>query len=185
MVGAEQVAPYAELIKISLVPTVTFMIWVLTQVVTLFDKKKRSRDEKKKLIRSLYAEIDFNTADLAGFLAVPFPYDVFVARISEDNSFIPHITDARHTHIYIKNIDLISVPGEEYVGDIVHFYGGLAKIRAKIDGIYMSSFPKISLEGRKSIIRSLYEEAESAKMIGEKLLKAMEERHKKYNLTRK
>ncbi|CUX22901.1 hypothetical protein [Agrobacterium genomosp. 13] len=162
-----------------------FTIWMLTQLVAMGAGFWKRAKEKEKFIRSLYAEIDFNTADMAIFLDAPISYVTFRERVKQNNDFVPHITDARHTHIYMKNIDSISATGREYVGDVVYFYGVLDKIRAKIDGIYLKSFTNISLEGREAAIRSLYEHAEEAKKTGETLLRTMERKYKRYQLKRK
>lgn len=162
-----------------------FTIWVLGHLVAMgVGFWKRSR-EKEKFIRSLYAEIDFNTADMAIFLAAPICYVTFRERVKLNKDFVPHITDARHTHFYMKNIDSISATGREYVGEVVYFYGVLDKIRAKIDGIYKKSFTNISLESRESAIRSIYVHVEEAKKTGEQLLQTMEKKYKGYKLKRK
>lgn len=162
-----------------------FTIWILGQFIAIFAGFRKKAKEKEKFVRSLYAEIDFNTTDMSIFLASPISYETFRERVRENPEFTPHITDARHTHIYMKNIDSISATGSEYVGDVVYFYGVLDKITSKIDGIYLKSFTNISLEGKEGIIRSLYDHAEEAKLTGKNLLKTMERRYKNYKLKRK
>ena len=185
MSPTQQISESPQLLAALVAASTAFTLWILGQFVAVgvgFWKKSR---EKEKFIRSLYAEIDFNTADMAIFLAAPISYVTFRERIKENKDFVPHITDARHTHFYLKNIDSISATGREYIGDVVYFYGVLDKIRAKIDGIYRKSFTNISLEGRESAIRSLYEHAEEAKKTGEKLLQTMEGKYRGYKLKRK
>lgn len=121
MSATQQISASPQLLAALVAASTAFTLWILGQFVAVgvgFWKKSR---EKEKFIRSLYAEIDFNTADMAIFLAAPISYVTFRERIKENKDFVPHITDARHTHFYLKNIDSISATGREYIGDVVYF----------------------------------------------------------------
>ncbi|MEM7525514.1 MAG: hypothetical protein AAF360_17510 [Pseudomonadota bacterium] len=160
------------------------LIWVASQVR---DSHLRSRERAvsgEAYIRALYAEIDFNTRDLRLFVD-QFDPPRIEAAIRADASLVPHITDARHTQMYMSRLTEIHSAGGAVIFDIVDFYGALEKIRTQIEGISAPSYRSISPEGRVQVIRRLRDACEDAEHKGRMILGKLEISHSALGLARR
>ncbi|WP_321337701.1 hypothetical protein [Breoghania sp.] len=147
----------------------------------IWDDKK----EKEKYIRSLFAEIDFNTRDMEIFISDSAPINLVKEKLIEDSSFLPHVTDSRHTDIYKSQINLIHHISDDYLPDVVSFYSIMNQIGVEVSSIYRPSFKKISIEGQVSTIKDLYVDSRECSRIGRKILDTMKDKYPNYKLKRK
>lgn len=164
--------------------TVAFFTWAIARTYEIYDHRLKSKAQSESNIRALYAEVDFNTRDMEIFLKESSAKESVIRRIRENSEFIPHVTDARHTEIYRSRIPIIHNMGEESIGEIVYFYGLLAKIGSEINGIYLPSYKIISGNGRCNVIVGLYDSCEECHKVGVDLLQKMAEEHPHLRLIR-
>ena len=122
---------------------VTILLWILSRVWDIWRDWDKRKKQQAAYIRALFAEIDFNTADMSRFLSSAPPLSAF-EKLFKDPGFIPHITDARHTDVYRTSMSELSVLSDDLIGDIVRFYGDLEKVRNQIAGLLLPSFAVIS-----------------------------------------
>lgn len=163
---------------------VALLVWFLTRLWEMIEKRITASKSKRRAITALYAEIDFNTRDFEIFLANPADFDPVIAKVREQLDFIPHITDARHTEIYKSIVSQIGDIGHRHIGDIVYFYGLFEKLQNQVEGIYLPSFVKISANGRESVIREIVETADQCAQVGRRILDEMEMDYPQYRLER-
>lgn len=163
---------------------VAIILWVASRIYELNADVRRSRSELESFLRGLYAEIDFNTADLEIFLHSPIGLEVFREKL-ESKNFTPHVTDARHTDIYRKNLHRLDHIKDGLIHDIVSFYGSLDKIKTQIDGLSKGSFKSISVNGQVNVIDRIYREALVAKEIGLEIMDKMGSKHPSLALKRR
>ncbi|MEO0676611.1 MAG: hypothetical protein AAFZ02_03545 [Pseudomonadota bacterium] len=169
-----------------IVAAVTFVASRIYEIVVALLRDRRAR---QSYVRSLFAEIDFNTTDLAIFNEAGVDLDDLEAamevRAAEGEVLIPHITDARHTVIYSENLAMISALPDELVRSVVQFYGELEKIRNIIEGLSRPSYATIRIPGRVNTIARLYERTQAAQTTGETLLSQMAALSPRLELKRK
>ncbi|OAP38664.1 hypothetical protein ATC00_12230 [Sinorhizobium americanum] len=160
-------------------------LWIAKEWRTVDDDKKKRRDEKEKYIRALFAEIDYNTRDMEKFIELSASVGEVIMKIKENKDFIPHITDSRHKEIYKSQIGLLHHAGDEYIADVVTFYGIMERIGTEIQGVYLPSFGVISENGRASVIDDIVDYAFECAQIGQSILLQMERTYPEYRLQRK
>lgn len=163
---------------------VAIFLWIITRVYEIWNESAKGSKQAQANIRALYAEIDFNTRDMELFLSGPSSMNAIIKRVTEDQAFIPHVTDAQHTEIYRTRIPSIHQMGDDVVGRIVYFYGLLGKIESQVNGIYLPSYPTISARGRASVIRRLFSKCEECRLVGLDVLRRLEESHPQLHLSR-
>lgn len=160
---------------------VTILIWVLSRLFDLWQAWDRRRKSEDAFLRSVYAEVAFNTYDMSRFLSATVSVDELEKRFA-DPSFVPHITDARHTDIYrssvgdlhaLAPIDLLDL---DLVGETVRFYGELEKITQQIEGLSKQSFGSISAKGKAGTISRIYLTCGRTEKIGKSILGEMRRR---------
>lgn len=148
------------------------------------DRREAEAASKNALIKSLYAEIDFNTKDMEVFLEKSWQKEAVQEKVRIDSSFVPHITDARHVIIYKSKIsDLRHMEGQ-HISLIVYYYGLIDKISATISGIYQPSYSQISADGRAQVIENLFRDCRIIRDIGAKILRNMESEYSQLSLCR-
>lgn len=165
--------------------TAGIVIWVISRLYDAWSAHRKTEKDKEKFIRALFAEIDFNTTDMEEFIENPIPENMVINKIMENNDFIPHITDSRHTIFYRSNISDISFSGGYYIADVIFFYGLLERIKGQIDGVYLPSYTIISQQGRANVISRIYEDANLGAKTGRAILDVMELEYSTYKLSRK
>ena len=158
-------------------------LWVASRCIDYFNAIRRNKKIRSNLVRSLFAEIEYNTQDLKDFLNQSPNIEIFEEKLI-DPEFTPHITDARHTRVYRENISLLHNVKDTLIQKLITFYGDLAKISAQIDGILMPSYKSISVEGQVNVIRILYERCAMCKKQGDDLVKEMKAAYPELELGR-
>lgn len=164
--------------------SVAILIFVATKSYEFVSALLKEKVEQEKFITALYAEIDFNTADMETFLAESASVEAVLEKVKSDHTFIPHVIDSRHTNIYNENIQNINYIGKELIGEVITFYGFLEKLRSQVDGIYLPSFAKISAAGRAGTVQDIVTTAAECALAGRKLLANINEKYKDYDLKR-
>lgn len=159
-------------------------LWMLTQWFELVTNWVRTRKAQKNLIRSLFAEVDFNTRDLEFFVRNSADMSAIEARLLEDKRYLPHITDAHHTIIYTANIENLHHLNNALAARLVLFYGLLDKIKAQIDGINLASFAAVSAAGKLTVVKRVTENVKECQTEGENILREFSKTYSKLGLTR-
>lgn len=162
---------------------VAVVLWVASRGFDYFQEYRRNRRIRSNLVRSLFAEVDYNTQDLENFLINSPDLNVFREKLS-DPQFVPHITDARHTEIYRENVSLLHNIRDVFIQELIAFYGDLEKIRAQIDGVRMPSYKSISIDGQVRVIRRLYSRCHDCMECGEQLVEKMRNAYPELKLQR-
>ncbi|MEN0088395.1 MAG: hypothetical protein AAF737_08180 [Pseudomonadota bacterium] len=155
-------------------------IWLLTQIASFLGKLLAQRNARIALVRALFAEVQFNAADLSGFLEES-QFDALLLKLAEPN-YVPHITDARHTQIYGVNIGHIHHIPDHIVKDVVRFYGGLEKIRTQIEGVRLPSYAPLSEAGKATLLARLRTECRDTERLGLVIMKNMQLRYPRLHL---
>ncbi len=161
------------------------VVWIASKIFDYFDSRSKSNKEKEKFIRTLYAEIDLNTRDMEEFLRTSADISAVSAAIRSNRDFIPHITDSRSKDVYESKIELIHFAGNDYIADVIEFYGAMDRITREIEGIYLPSYKVISDEGRVACIEDIVAFTDACAVIGVSLLRDMEETYPYLHLKRK
>jgi len=81
-----------------------FGIWNIQRFMEDLKNAHAKVLKQYNLVRSIYAEIDFNTTDMEIFLTKSPSRPVVRKAMAERDDLIPHITDARHTWFYSSRI---------------------------------------------------------------------------------
>lgn len=152
-------------------------VFTLTKLTELFVAFAAVRRRRSAFIRALFAEIDFNAAELTVFNNKAPSLKRLTAALEEDRDRIPHITDARHTLIYRRNVDDISFLDDSIVKKVVQFYGDLEKLKVQIDGLQLTSFRTISAQGKIDTILEIYETSRRAARAGAEIMEQMRRRY--------
>lgn len=161
-----------------------FGLWLLKEVVEAWRSHRRGVKQQNNLVRALYAEIDFNTCDMEIFLEKSPDEQALREALTANPRLVPHITDARHTEIYRNRINELHSMSDETLAGMVHFYGMLEKIAAKIEAVNYPSFQLVSIEGRIFAVMGIVRSAILARRFGNDLLEKMAKEHTKLNLKR-
>ena len=162
----------------------TVSVFLLTRLADWGSAARQRRRLKRRFVIALHAEIDFNTTDMAIFVRDSPPMALVERRIMRDRKLVPHVTDARHTHIYRAGMADISVVDKGLIGQIVHFYGLLDKLSAQVDGLAKPSFGLISAKGRVAAVREVYDTAAECAEVGKRVLTGLEKKYPVYRLKR-
>lgn len=173
------------LLAAALTQFIAILLWLAKEWRTDQEARSKTAVEKEKFLRALYAEIDFNTADMEVFLEFSASVGETKDKIRDDPNFIPHITDSRHMEIYKTQISLLHHAGDDYIADVVLFYGVMEKIRAEVNGVYLASYKTISADGRASVIDDIVEYSVECAELGQSILREMEQTYPVYRLKRK
>lgn len=167
-----------------LAPSIAFGFWFVRR----WFEDRRHRDDqsrrKNNIIRALYSEIDFNTADMELFLEKSPSAGVLKEALEVNPKLVPHVTDARHTVLYTSLIGDIYVISDGLMAKIVLFYGYLEKIRVQVEGLNYPSFATLSPNGKFNAVDVIRRSAFDAKLSGYDLLRALEAEYPKLNLRR-
>lgn len=162
----------------------SFALWVLTRIYEARKDYRREQSERVSTVRSLYAEVDFNTRDMEYFLTNSASFDAIEARLRQSDLYLPHVTDARHTVIYMSGISRLYHLPDGITGRLVLFYGLLDKIKAQIDGINLTSYQRISAEGRITVVRQILANVRECQVEGEIILAKLAESYPELSLFR-
>lgn len=173
--------PAAALLTIA----ATIALWFLTRFYEIYREARQARTAKEKYLKALYAEIDFNTRDMEDFLRDSSAIERIREKLEQDPNFVPHVTDARHKEIYMKNIDRIHFVGDRFIANVVYFYGLQDKIKSQIDGVNMASFKTISWQGRANVIAAIFATCRTCEETGREILGEMEDYYPGLGLHRK
>lgn len=160
------------------------LVWALTRIAEYVQQRFSRSSDAQKYIIALFAEVDFNTRDMEIFLAESASVDAVVKKVREEQEFIPHITDARHTYIYSEGLANIHYIGKELIGKLVYFYGLLEKLRNQVAGIYLPSFGKISSDGRAATIEEIVATAAEISLAGHAILDDLRVKYPDFVLAR-
>ncbi|QDC10198.1 hypothetical protein FHY55_13485 [Oceanicola sp. D3] len=175
---------WERLVIALVVPLVAMAVWWCKRYLDDQKSQERRNKARDKLVRAMYAEIDFNTNDMTRFLEKSLDKASLRQRFEEDPDLVPHITDARHTEIYRSRIGDIDVFDSDILHMIVTFYGLLEKIRAQIEGINLPSYTTVSVAGRLNAVEVIRKTAMEAEVSGKELLRRMEQHSPKLNMRR-
>ncbi|MDF1668675.1 MAG: hypothetical protein P1U83_03595 [Roseovarius sp.] len=156
--------------KALLTASVTIALWILTRWIELGSRWFSNRRERHNLIRSLYAEVDFNTKDLHFFIENSADISAIEARLAQDSSYLPHVTDAHHTIIYSSHIDKLHHLENALTARLVLYYGLLEKIKEQIDGINLASFKSVSTAGKMAVLNRITVNSVECQKIGVEVL---------------
>lgn len=170
--------------KAGITAIVTLLLWIVTRWWELGVALARRRRDRASLIRSLFAEVDFNTRDLDFFVKNSAALDAIAARLRQGDSYRPHVTDAHHTIIYQSRISDLHFLENGLTARLVLFYGLLDKIKAQIDGINQTSYGLISAEGRISVVRQILANVTECRDEGEAILDLFSKTYPAFSLTR-
>lgn len=162
------------MISALLSPLAAIGVWWLKREMEDRRDQRQREEARQKMVRAIYAEIDFNTFDMSRFLDQSMTTEALRKVLGERPELVPHITDARHTEIYRNRVADIDAFNGETLHMIVIFYGLLEKIRAQIEGINFPSYRTLSLEGRLNAVEVIRRTAKEAEKTGLSLLIAME-----------
>jgi len=158
-------------------------LWVASRGFEYFQEYRRNKRIRSNLVRSLFAEVDYNTRDFENFLNNSPDIEIFEDKLVDQN-FVPHITDARHTEVYRENISLLHNIRDTLIQDLISFYGDCEKIGAQIGGVCMPSYKSISVNGQVNVIKTLYEKCRANKECGERILIKMQKAYPELKLKR-
>lgn len=162
----------------------SIVLWMLTRVYEAVRDGLREKSEQISTIRSLFAEVDFNTRDLEFFLKNSAGMAQIEARLRQSDLYLPHVTDAKHTVIYTSGIGRLYHLPDGITGRLVLFYGLLDKIKAQIDGLNLTSYQRISTEGRIAVLKQILANVGEARDEGEAILTILTDRYTKLTLVR-
>lgn len=160
------------------------LVWGIGRGWEVWTQRQTTIQLQKNLVRSLYAEIDFNQRDMELFLRDSPSADVVRAAIKGNPKLIPHITDARHTEIYRNRIGSIHNISDKILRQTVEFYGLLEKIRVQIAALNAPSFKTLSAEGRVQAVDVIRRTSRYAAVTGEALLMRYEVEYPELRLAR-
>lgn len=163
---------------------VAVLLWVFSRLAEIIGAARRRFSVRESLIRSLYAEVDFNTRDLEFFGANSATMEAISTRLRQSDSYLPHITDAHHTIIYTSRISDLHYLDDGLTARLVLFYGLLDKIKAQIDGINQPSYARVSAEGKIAVIARILANVRECEKEGAIILRIFSERYGKYKLLR-
>ena len=158
-------------------------LWFLSRTFEICHGLLNRRRGRSSVLRSLFAEVDYNTRDMEIFLEQSPQIEDIEVKL-HDSNFVPHITDARQTAIFHANLHLLHHMQDELIQDLVAFYGDLEKLRARIDGITKPSYKSISVEGQINVIRRIYDKCEECQKNGQRILCMMMKAHPNLKLER-
>lgn len=170
--------------KIIITAGVSILLWVATLWVRMIRNFLQKRSEHRNLVRSLYAEVDFNTKDLLFFKEKSVSLTKLEKEFTKNPKLIPHITDAHHTLIYTSNVQNLHYINNRLVTRLVLFYGLLDKIKEQIDGLNQPSYASISARGKHKVLISLFENVVEAETIGSDILDNFVKEYANLNLSR-
>jgi hypothetical protein len=174
-----------ELVNRALIAfAVAFGLWLIKEVFEGWRRTRQATKQYSNLVRALYSEIDFNTRDMEKFLHESPDEETLRKAMSANPKLVPHITDARHTEIYRNRIGELHSMSDKTLSGMVHFYGMLEKVKAKIDAVNYQSFQSVSIEGRMFAVMGIVRSATTAKRFGIDLLNDMAKDHKTLKLKR-
>lgn len=168
----------------ALAAAASILVWVLTRWFEMLAAWRRKRHDRAALIRSLFAEIDFNTRDLQFFIENSADLSAVEARLSQSPDYLPHLTDAHHTRVYSARIDDLHMLEDGLTARIVLFYGLLDKIKVQIDGINLKSYASVSVAGKMTVLRRIIANVRETEQQGQLILVLFSEKYRKYALTR-
>lgn len=163
---------------------IAVLLWLATRVVEIRKGRRDRLERREQFIRALFFEIDYNTRDMEIFARKSPEMSVVEAKMRSDRAFIPHITDARHTEIYTTNIASLHFLDRVILGDVVEFYGELAKLKSQIDGLDKPSFVTISDDGRIAAISRIGGVAGRCGLLGRKIIADMNSTYPQLSLMR-
>lgn len=154
------------------------LIFALTNLLSFVRSLWRTYRDRGRYIRALYSEIRFNVMDLRNFnkkeSSIQKVYDALDA---DPTGMIPHVTDAKHTHIYKSSVTQLAEVDGHLIGSIVQYYGQLDQIVEMINGLSKASFKTISAQGQKNVINRIYAHTRQAEAYGTTLMSALERRY--------
>lgn len=149
----------------------SIFVWVVQQIVLSMLRAGEKKRGSENFVRSLSAEIDFNTRDMEIFLTKSVSSERLRQALREDPDLVPHITDARHTEVYRARISELHNISDHILQKTINFYGLLEKIRVQVEGVDSPSFKTISAEGRFNVVDLIRSTAEEARREGVDLLR--------------
>lgn len=168
----------------ALAAAASILLWILTRWVEIIATWRRKRHYRAALIRSLYAEIDFNTRDLQFFIENSADLSAVEARLSQSPAYLPHLTDAHHTKVYSARIDDLHMLEDGLTARLVLFYGMLDKIKVQIDGINLKSYASVSVGGKMTVLRRIIANVQETEEQGQLILTLFAQKYPKYGLAR-
>lgn len=178
MAGSEQLAQATALDLRLVVPIIAaalaFLIWIVKETYQTIAEARASKKQQVNLVRSLFAEIDFNTYDMEIFLRRSPDEDQLRTRMAANPSLVPHITDARHTEIYRHRVGELHSVKDTTLAGMVHFYGMLEKIKVQVDAVNYPSYQSLSVEGRLNAVLVIKRTADTASRLGLGLMEEMQ-----------
>ena len=163
---------------------VAVFLWVLTRWYETWLAWQHRRQDHSSLIRSLYAEVDFNTRDLQFFLENSADLDAIEKRLRSVDNALPHVTDAHHTIIYSTRVGDLHHLSNDLTARLVTFYGLLDKIKAQIDGINLPSFVHVSVEGKITVLARISAQIAECEAMGQSILREFSEQYPGFELVR-
>lgn len=170
--------------RILLTAIVSVGLWFGTQLARFLRWYLLRNRERSNLVRALYSEIDFNTKDLHFFLTHSPSEQAIKKAFDENKALIPHITDARHTHIYRENIKNLPHISDNLIARLVQFYGLLEKIKEQIDALQYESFPTITKASKVQAVLGITANVRECAAIGDVILDDFSKEYPKLGLTR-
>ena len=171
--------------------SVAIVLWVLTRLAEALFACQQERAARHGLVRALFAEIDYNARDLEIFIAESPSKEEIRDALDRKPDLVPHVTDARHMAFYrSRTLDLVRLDNGRLTGEsgliprIVHVYGLLGNIEARVEGISADSFRTISLDGKVRVMVGLKDAAEEAHVASINVMAAMQRVYPRLHLAR-
>ena len=127
------------------------------------------------MIRCLCTEVEHNMADLEKFWDGRNNIIGDLERLKSklEDGLIPLAIYSDHTVVYYGNITELHHLKDSTIKILLLYYGSLGKFRALSEGFVLPSFKTISIEGKITVIKELYEECERCIDYGNCVLKEL------------
>lgn len=149
---------------------VAVTLYTLKERKTAKDEQRRKLDDQSKHIRALYAEVRFNLTDLRNFDRLSTQKDELIKKVQDDLSYVPYATIMLQSDIYKSKVDIISYLDNEYISDVVNFYGKLDAIKIQLESLSTDAYKNITPSARGNAINEIFIDVSDGIKIGKILL---------------
>lgn len=144
---------------------------------------KHRKQSRTAFIRALFAEIDHNIWEMELFATnLPNLHEIQDKLTQED--YRPHIRFAPHTHVYRSNLQNLHYLDDSTMQFIINLYSRYDDIVLQCDGIALSSFKAIDVEGQVVVIDRILRTHEECLSIGKLIIAKLANQNKKLSLRR-
>lgn len=144
---------------------------------------KRRKQNRTAFIRALFAEIDHNVSIMELHSTdLPSPREIR-SKLDRDE-YRPYIRFAPHTHVYRNNQQNLHYLDDATMQFVINLYSLYDDIVAQCDGIVLSSFKSIDVEGQVSVINRILGNHTQCLIVGKLIIASLAAQYAKLGLTR-